>query len=377
MNQFFSYIALITVVLLSSCKNELDVLAPGKEMVSVYAVLNPNTSVQNIRINKVFVTTGDANVAATEEKSVNYNAGELIVTLERYVNGNKDYTTKNNTSKKEIVLTETVVTTTNGAFSNQQRIWQTSDRLIPSGEYKLIIKKAADNTEIASARTIMIDSVSTSATASNSNPFSYLPNNPTAYPMHPLPEPLNTTDKPKYLDWSNLIQNKTIPIKSVSGGKLYTMLIRLHYTDTLLNNSTVSQFIDMSLSQAVVKKLDGSEVIQDFKLNPIKEFYNNISLEMQKKGNTNIKKRKIEYISILVSVATDNLYTFLQVNAPSTSIAQDKPYYTNITNGVGVFACTSTSYVSKDLWSTFIDEIACNLITKPYLFCKFSTGNPC
>lgn len=55
------YIGLVTclVIGLTSCKNDLEVLAPGEESVSVYGCLNPNEPVQNIRINKVYITDGE------------------------------------------------------------------------------------------------------------------------------------------------------------------------------------------------------------------------------------------------------------------------------------------------------------------------------
>jgi hypothetical protein len=130
---------IVASVTFTSCKNDLNVLAPGKEVVSVYGILNPNEPVQNIRINKIFATTSDANAAAKDQSVINFDANELVVTLERYITGSTtpQLTTVGNTTKKEIVLTETVVTTSDGAFSNQQRMWQTTDKLYHTGEYKL------------------------------------------------------------------------------------------------------------------------------------------------------------------------------------------------------------------------------------------------
>jgi hypothetical protein len=81
----------------------------------------------------------------------------------------------------------------------------------------------------------------------------------------------------------------------------------------------------------------------------------------------------MEYI---IYAGAESLYDFLQVNAPSTTIAQDKPYYTNIKGGVGVFSSRSSSAVTKDLISGFIDKIACHPNTFPLLFCDFTTGKP-
>lgn len=379
MKHIFS-LFILTLVLVS-CKNDLKVLAPGKEMVSVYGVLNPNEPVQNIRINKVFVTENDANVTATDSKATNYEAGELIVTLERYNTGStvKQLTTQGNGSKKEIVLTETVVTTANGAFSNQQRIWQTTDKLFPTGEYKLIIRKASDNTELASAQTIMIDSVKPAA---NIMPFCVYnhPTNPNlSYPVHGnyvLDSPPGTgTKQIAYVDYSVLTKTQTINFKTVADAKLYSVIVRLHYIDTLLNGGTQTGYADYNLPNYIPTKTIANENVTAYQFSA-KNFYDNLALEMAKKGNQNIKKRKVDYIEYLVNAATDNLYVFLQVNAPSATIAQDKPYYTNINNGVGIFGCRSTSSVSKDLWSDFINKIACYPATHPYLFCNNTTGNP-
>lgn len=374
------YIAILISVLFTACKNDLKVLKPGQEMVSVYGVLNPNSPVQNIRINKVFVTEGDANVAATDANAVNYAAGELIVSLERYSAGGtvKQLTTKNNSVKTEIILTETVVTTTDGAFSNQQRIWQTTDRLFPTGEYKLIIKKASDNSEIATAQTIMIDSVKPYA---NVMPFCFYihPTNPNlSYPIHGGyindDPPGAGTKQIAYVDYSVLTKNQVVNFKTVADAKLYSVTIRLHYIDTLISGGTQLGYADYILPNYVPPKTTAGEPVSAFSF-LAKSLYDNLGLEMAKKGNQNIKKRKVDYIEYIINASTDNLYTFLQVNAPSATIAQDKPYYTNIKNGVGIFACTSSSSVTKDLWSDFVSKIACYPATFPYLFCNFTTGN--
>src|SRR4051812_36753311 len=91
--------AVLTAIigLFNSCKNELHILAPYKESVSVYGILNPDTNLQIIRINKIFLGEGNAFQMAQVQDSVNYKAGQLTVTLERFVNGVQAPTTKNNT----------------------------------------------------------------------------------------------------------------------------------------------------------------------------------------------------------------------------------------------------------------------------------------
>ncbi len=365
-------------LIVTSCKNDLTVLAPGKEVVSVYGILNPNEPLQSIRINKVFATTGDANAAAQDEKIINFDANELVVTLERYNTGSTtpQLTTVGNSFKKEIVLTETVVTTADGAFSNQQRIWQTTDKLFHTGEYKLVIKKASDlNTTIASAQTVVIDSVSTSSGGASPNPFYYI--NGTVTPMHggvfpfPISDP---ADKPKYINYDVFTVTQFIKFKSTPNAKTYEVVMRFHYVDSLIGGATSNEYVDYNFDSQQSAALVGGELFLSFKF-VTNDFYTNVAREIAKKPTVNIKNRKSDYMEYIVNAGTENLFTFLQVNAPSSTIAQDKPYYSNITGGVGIFACRSTSIVTKDLWSNFVDKIACNPSTFPLLFCDYS-GKP-
>ncbi len=154
----------------------------------------------------------------------------------------------------------------------------------------------------------------------------------------------------------------------MADAKVYNVVIRLHYLDIFTNTDTVKQYADYNLPNYYSQKLVAGESMA-FNFQFIaQEFYDNIGLEMSKKSKTNLQKRKIQYMEYIVLAATDNLYTFMQVNAPSTTIAQDKPYYTNITNGVGIFACQSSSSITKDLWNDFTNQIIANSATNSYLF---------
>ena len=52
----------------------------------------------------------------------------------------------------------------------------------------------------------------------------------------------------------------------------------------------------------------------------------------------NIKVRYTTNIEMVISVAGEAYNLFMQVYEPSTSIIQEKPPYTNIENGIGVFS---------------------------------------
>jgi hypothetical protein len=364
---------IITVFSLPSCKNNLDVLAPGEESVSVYGILNPNEPVQNIRINKVYLTSGDALAAGQDANQINYGPGELRVSLQRFNSGSTTptLTTVGNASKKEIVLTETVVTTSGGNFNQNQRIWQTTDKLFSSGEYKLIIKIMSSGREIT-AQNVVIDSVK----SFGSMPFIYIPNaNPQfAYPMHCgyiLDSPPGTgTKQIAYVDYSNtaITVPFKIKFKTIANARLYDVVMRFHYIDSLSGGGANREFVDFNFPSQKSSTLVGGDVLEvSFDVN---DFYTNLASEISKKPAVSIKSRTSHYIEYIIYAGDETLNTFLQVNAPSTSIAQNKPYYTNITGGVGVFASRSKSSITKELWSDFIDKIADDPSTQSLLFNK-------
>ena len=362
---------------LVSCKNELEVLAPGKEMVSVYGILDVTQPVQNIRINKVYLNDKDALVSAQDANDINYGPGELTVSLQRFYTGgtSQQLTTMGNPSKKEIVLTETVVATQGGTFNSTQRIWQTTDKLYHDGEYKLIIKKTATGEEIASAQNLIIDSVSTSA--ANAMPFVYFPTNIAVYPNHGqyITSGSGITPSSKYIDYSILIASPVIKFISIKNAKVYDVVMRFHYSDSLTTTSIPAfHYVDFNFNSVNgnITKI-GEALNVSFLAN---EFYTNLEREINKQTVPNLKNRKALYMEYIIYAGAESLYDFLQVNAPSTTIAQDKPYYTNIKGGVGVFSSRSSSAVTKDLISGFIDKIACHPSTFPLLFCDFTTGKP-
>lgn len=382
---------IISAFSFASCKNNLDVLAPGEESVSVYGILNADEPVQKIRINKVFLTSGDAIAAGQDANQINYGPGELLVSLERYLDGvqmnvnslSGTISSGSPATDKRITLTETVVTTTSGNFNQNQRIWQTNQKIFvttptPTAakqnktEYKLIIKILSTGKEIT-AQTVVVDSVK----SYGSMPFIYIPNsNPQfAYPMHfpchsyVLDSPPGTgTKQIAYVDYSNTTITTPFKIrfKSIANARLYNVVMRFHYKNITFPNDTTPHFVDFNFTNQKSATLFGGEDMQvSFAVN---DFYTNLAAEI--KPVANLKTRVSHYMEYIVYAGDETLNTFLQVNAPSTSIAQDKPYYTNINGGVGVFASRSRSTITKELWSSFVDEIADNPITQSLQFNK-------
>lgn len=378
----YTSLAVITALLaITSCKNDLDVLAPGEESVSVYGVLNPNEQIQNIRINKVYITDGDVLAAGQEADKINYGPGELKVSLERYMTGSTTptLTTVGDGSKKEIVLTETVVTTASGNFNTSQRIWQTTDRLFKTGEYKLIIKNLTTGKEF-SAQNLVVDSVKT-FTNPLTRPFVYNPAAPSQYPMHGsyvyAGGTVAATPDAEYIDYTNFSADQRIRFKTVPNALLYNVTMRFHFVEYYTTGDSSYQYVDMNFPTVKAANLNGTDIKEVTFATA--DFYNNLANTLSKRSVSNLAYRRTNYMEYSIYAGAESLDEFLQINAPSNSIAQDKPNYTNIKGGVGIFSAKSKTVVTKDLLTAFIDKIACYSVTNPHKFRNYS-GNlvpPC
>ena len=115
----------LSMLVFSSCKNDVKLNAPYKEYPSIYAILNPDEDVQMIRINKVFLGEGDANQMAKVADSLNYKADEITVSL------------IHSSNPSPVVFTESVITTDAGTFNSTQRVYVSSAKLQTSGVYTL------------------------------------------------------------------------------------------------------------------------------------------------------------------------------------------------------------------------------------------------
>ena len=63
----------------------------------------------------------------------------------------------------------------------------------------------------------------------------------------------------------------------------------------------------------------------------------------------------------ILSVAADDMNTYMEVTEPSTSVVQYRPPFTNITNGIGLFSSRYVNQIdSLRLGEYMVDSIRAN-----------------
>jgi hypothetical protein len=366
----FIFIVLTVSFCINSCKNDLKLNAPYKEVPLVYAVLNPQEKIQMIRVNKIFLGEGNANAMAQIADSVNYQPGDLTITLERFVSDTK-YPATLTGNKDVITFHDSVVQTGSGAFATTQRVYVTGDRLFTFGVYHLkIYNNHTKNT--FTARASAIDSVP-----------------PSVGPLtqgHYYGDPANVNslgDPTIWIDYSKTGSSYAVrfaPTPSLAA--IFQLTMRFHYIDSLITGDTAQAYVDFDFTRLTAKDISyvggaGPFVTYSFKGSDV---YDDVASALSKSSRSlsSIEGRRMFKVSYIVYSATQEYEDYLQYTAPSLSIAQEKPLYTNFDNNaaIGIFSFRARHFIQRNLSSQFIDEFANNSTTCHYKFFIVSNGAP-
>jgi len=306
-----NYIKLLLSVIafctLFSCKNTLEVNAPWKETTVVYGLLNASDSVQYIKINKAFLGNGNELAYAKVADSINYG-NQLSATLQEYNSGSL-------VSSVTLIRDETLPKDT-GIFANVPNVLFRTPlppnqyMINPSSTYLLTIKNGETGNTVTGS-TAIVNTFSPDAPNANNTTFSWIPSNVS-----------------RHIKWFPSI-----------GGIVYNLVIRIHYDEKLPSASSYSpQTLDWSFGNLVGTDTTGTgaELDQDVIGT---QFYQFMATMIQPITGVN---RRFDSLDFIWTVGAQDLYTYIQVYQPSIGIVQEKPTFTNLTGGIGIFSSRNT-----------------------------------
>jgi hypothetical protein len=353
----------LCVFIASSCKDKLELNAPYKEMPSIYAVLNPQERKQVIRINKVFLGEGDANEMAKVADSVNYQPGELTVSLTRKFYGKPVDVSPDEPGVSKMIFNEEVITTSAGAFNTTQRVYTTTKSLFKNGEYRLEVKNNKTG-NVFTAETSSLDSV----VPTGFQPFSE--------PWYPNIKPGSSLDIPtNYIDYSN--QGITYSLRyKPNAAKIYQVRIRIHFYDSIAGSpDNTFHFMDYDFTNQYAKDATTGPPTPGYLATTFRgqDLFNSIGLALSKanlKDATTIYGRKTYKVQFFIFSSTQEYMDYMQYASPSLNISQTKPLYSNFDNkaALGIFTFRSRFTVMKHISNFFTNEFAYNANTRPYKF---------
>ncbi|MFH0893913.1 MAG: hypothetical protein V2A54_05710 [Bacteroidota bacterium] len=318
----FILLALVTLSI-ASCRKDIDLTADYKEITVIYGLIDPADSIQFIRVSKAFLGDGNAYQMAAVPDSSNYG-DEMQVSLEKYEWGGL---------KATYQLKDTILyNKESGLFpSPAQKLYYlytplgTTNAINSEAEYRIIAKNTTTGNE-AYAKIKIVKSFAASKPAFLAN---------TTYSVN-FAKP-NVQD-PNVWDFITL---NTKWVEAVNG-RSYELIARFFYNEEdAVTHIIKDTCVDWSLGSYKGSGLSGEGNLEcemsgenfftwlasKLEVNP------NIIRHIGKSTDPNC------HFDFIFTVGGDEITTYMETNEPSNGVLIEKPDYTNIVNGYGVFSC--------------------------------------
>lgn len=292
MNRLYVLILFLAIPFMwMSCEKDVKILDDFKDITIVYGLINPNDSISYLRIERAFLTNGDIYESAQIADS-NLYPYKLDVKIK---SGNQTITFD----------TVTIFNKNEGIFyAPKMQVYYavTKDKINSNDEYKLEINNPVTGSFISSSSEFHDGSGLKFDYPNFSITFEY---------------------------------NKVVEFKSIKNARTYQLNLRFHYMEQTRNDTTTRayKYVDWIFPTYNSLTLTGGENMGVPYIG--EEFYANLINNIPATENLD---RYFGEIELILSTADDTFNTYLEVNKPSSSLVVDRPAFTNIENGYGIFA---------------------------------------
>ena len=336
------------------CSTDLDINAPYKENTVVYSLLNMRDTIHYVKINKAFLGEGNAFDYAQVQDSNEYRNEDITRAMVfRKTNGQR---------VDSFPLRDTLVAGRDpGLFYGPvQKMYYFRENNV----YSLPQSTIPVHLEQNSIYELELDIRGTRISA-----FAPIVNDFSIFPTIQSP----TVDV-------NLISTVSgygsyeVRWTSNKDGKRYAAQYRFNYTEmrgTEATEKSITQFIGSRVATNSQTSPQPMAVIIDGEL-----FYSSLAAAIP--NDPTVTKRIFTGVDFLISVANDEFHTFLSLSEPVSGIVEDRPAYSNVEGGYGVFASRYTKdVIGKKLNGASLNELINGQYTGPLRFCSsFNVGPP-
>lgn len=337
MKKLYSLItALVLILFVQSCSTDFDINGDYKEVSVVYSILDPTQQYQYIRINRAFLGEGNALTYAQIPDSTTYPY--LLDVIIQAIN-----------ESGQVVFTS--------VHADTIMVYKESD-IFFTGEQPIYRIKINTPTQVNYSDTFWLDA--------DYSYRLYIVNPVTGNIIESISPIISSFDinKPSpYIGTISFANNVTSNIewKSAKNGKRYECKFIFTYYEIFdaAPNDTITKTMTWGLGAAISSLLSGGEDMNLSYNNH--DFYYLLGNQIEERNDV---ERYPGNVEIVMTVGTDELNTYINVNSSSNSIIQERPQFTNISNGVGLFSSKFTKRRSYKLNVYSLDTLLYGEYTK-------------
>ena len=299
---------LLTVILFNSCSTNVDLYADYKDITVVYGLLDSNADTNFVKINKAFLGPGNALDIALIADSCNYpyKLDAKIIEYRAPASGT-------NFQRTDTYPLDTVTVHNKelGTFyAPDQLVYYTKQKIKSnSNQYKYRYELQIDRGDsIINAITDIVGGSSFSILTGTLN--------------------LTSSNNNGIIKW--------YPCPNAS---VYEVVLRFHFTEVNQYNDSTERIMTWPLGSHPEASLTMEHGYYTVTFKASQFTVNLATMLGADTLNHNVERLIYEpSMEISVSAGGDELYNFITVNGPSSSIVQTIPEYTNVNGGFGVFS---------------------------------------
>lgn len=319
---------------LPACNPELDVTAPYEENAVVYALLDKDSTTQYVKINKAFLGPGNAFEYAQVPDSSEYKDDELQAVVRKVKDGNVLET---------YPLRDTLWAHDPGIFAGPtHKLYYFHAQLDSSATYRL---EATAKGKHITAETPVVGKLLPSSNI--------------------ISQPLRLVH-----DISGAYVSLNIKWNSAVNGRRYDVSYRFRWDD-VVGGDTIPRSFTQTLGREVANGLNGNEQLSTTMAG--ETFFQTVAIRAG--DNPAVHRRIYRGVDILWAVAGPDLYNYQQLNSPISGLVEERPTYTNVDNGYGLFTSRRFHVLTVNGLSAKTGaELAAGPYTTGLFFCLPGSG---
>lgn len=314
-------VLLITVMLLFSCStDDFETISDWEDVTVVYGLLDQHDQAIYLKINKAFLGPGDALTYASEKDSSNYG-NKLDVKI-------REYDPDGNLNRTLIFDTTTLYVKEEGTFyAPDQPVYFYS--FADDGYAEIKVEVTFPDYDTIIDTMWLFDDYRYELEIYNQQQDKYVRAETELVRDFKITKPFssligfeNKEGREVTFEWDEPEEDSIF---------LYEIQVDFTYIEEYFEGEEDTLAINLFTSSSV----NNTYTYQT------KNFFTTCQNKIPYEDSNiedNVKLRKLNDVIITVSVAEENLYKYMMVFQPSTSIVQDKPNFTNIDNGLGIFS---------------------------------------
>ncbi len=329
----YIFTLLIAGFALISCNNDLEINAPWEDVTVIYGILNQGKDTNWVRIHRGYL--GDEGIYGGNQEPDSLYYENLVVTIDEY-NANGGFL--NSYSLLKVTEQDNLgVKLDSGFFTTKgYRLYLLNASLNPDNTYTLNVAKPDGEGGTVTSSTLLVDDFN-------------------------ITKPIGQQKLTFGRNGQEFIWEEA------SYARLYQSYLRFYYVEINANNpaDSVRLFVDYQLPSELGSSLDGNGKVQNTV--GYETFYRYLGNAIPTNENV---IRFFRGMDLYVVAAGDDLTTYISVSQPSDGIVQDKPFYTNITNGAGIFSSLS----NQEKLGMYLSSPSLDSLVKGSFTCKLNFG---